>query len=278
LFRQVISMPITVTPPPASVVAPEVGKAPPALPPLAPSWYGLVKVVADFVLALALFVLLLPVMLAVAALVKLRSRGPALYKQTRLGKHGRPFLLYKVRTMVHDCEKLSGPQWSRPGDPRITRLGAFLRRTHLDELPQLWNVLRGEMSLVGPRPERPEFVPALAEAIPGYLGRLQVRPGVTGLAQVTLPADTDLDSVRRKLVSDLHYVTTFDPWLDLRILLATGLKMFGTPFHLIGRVFRLPRLSPDERAGRLAREERDLQPPCRAAEGWVAENAPQAVS
>jgi lipopolysaccharide/colanic/teichoic acid biosynthesis glycosyltransferase len=180
--------------------------------------------------------------------------------------------------MGHDCEKVSGPQWSRPGDPRITRVGAFLRRTHLDELPQLWNVLRGEMSLVGPRPERPEFVPALAEAIPGYLGRLQVRPGVTGLAQVTLPADTDLDSVRRKLASDLHYVNYFNAWLDLRILLATGLKVFGTPFSLIARVCRLPHLPLDERTQRLPREEPSLPPSCPTpTEGWVAENASQAV-
>ena len=105
----------------------------------------------------------------------------------RLGKNGRPFRLHKIRTMRHDCEKATGPRWAVPGDPRITPLGRFLRQTHLDELPQLWNVLRGEMSLVGPRPERPEFVPDLEQAIPHYRDRLLVRPGVTGLAQVQLP-------------------------------------------------------------------------------------------
>jgi len=203
-------------------------------------WATTGKVVAEYVFALGLFLLSLPVILLVTALVKLTSRGPALYKQTRLGKNGRPFTLYKVRTMVHDCERLSGAQRSRPGDPRITRLGAFLRRTHLDELPQLWNVLKGEMSLVGPRPERPEFVPALAKAIPGYQGRLLVRPGVTGLAQVRLPADTDLESVRRKLAYDLYYVANHGLWLDLCIVFATALKMFGVPLRLLGRIARLP--------------------------------------
>jgi lipopolysaccharide/colanic/teichoic acid biosynthesis glycosyltransferase len=204
------------------------------------SWYAPWKVVAEYLFALGLFVLALPVMLVVMALVKLTSRGPALYKQTRLGKNGQPFSLYKVRTMVNNCERVSGAQWSRPGDPRITRLGAFLRRTHLDELPQLWNVLKGEMSLVGPRPERPEFVPALAEAIPCYRERLLVRPGVTGLAQVNLPPDTDLESVRQKLTYDLHYVYQHGPWLDVRIVLATALKVFGVPLAWLGRAFCLP--------------------------------------
>src|SRR5439155_12868491 len=115
-------------------------------------------------------------------LVKLTSRGPALYTQTRLGRNGRPFTIYKLRTMQHRCESLTGARWSTPGDPRITPVGRFLRKTHLDELPQLWNVLRGDMALVGPRPERPEFVPQLEQAVPHYRDRLLVRPGVSGLA------------------------------------------------------------------------------------------------
>jgi lipopolysaccharide/colanic/teichoic acid biosynthesis glycosyltransferase len=142
--------------------------------------------------------------------------------------------------MFHDCEKKSGPLWSVPGDPRITPLGRFLRRTHLDELPQLWNVLCGEMSLVGPRPERPEFVPELERAVPHYRDRLLVRPGVTGLAQVQLPADTDLASVRRKLAYDLYYIRYINVWLDLRLIGCTGVRMLGVPFHVLGRVFRLP--------------------------------------
>jgi hypothetical protein len=122
----------------------------------------------------------------------------------------------------------------------VTRLGRILRRTHLDELPQLWNILRGEMSLVGPRPERPEFVPALERAIPRYRERLAVRPGVTGLAQVQLPADTDLESVKRKLQYDLCYVERCGLWLDLRIFLATALKMAGVSFAALARIFFLP--------------------------------------
>ena len=117
--------------------------------------YDAVKAVAEFALAAVLLVLAAPVLALIALAVKLTSRGPVFYSQTRVGKGGRPFTLYKVRTMAHDCEKASGAQWSTPGDPRVTRVGAFLRKTHLDELPQLWNVLRGDMSLVGPRPERP---------------------------------------------------------------------------------------------------------------------------
>src|SRR4051812_45247211 len=136
----------------------------PAHAPLAPAaltrggWYGPCRTAAEFVLALALSLPALPVLLVVTALVRLTSRGPALYRQTSLGLNGRPFTLIKVRSMVHDGERHGGAQWSCPGDPRVTRLGAFLRKTHLDELPQLWNVLKGEMSLIGPRPERPEFV------------------------------------------------------------------------------------------------------------------------
>src|SRR5205823_1780490 len=126
----------------------------------------------------------------------------------------------------------------------VTSFGKFLRKTHLDELPQLWNVLCGHMSLVGPRPERPEFVPGLAEAIPEYPERMLVKPGVTGLAQVKLPADTDLDSVRAKLAYDLHYIERMGFWLDMRIMLCTGFKMIGLPFRLLTALFRFPTLGP----------------------------------
>jgi lipopolysaccharide/colanic/teichoic acid biosynthesis glycosyltransferase len=205
------------------------------------NWYEPCKVVVDFLLGAMLFVLALPVMLVVGLLVKLASPGPVLYRQTRLGKNGRPYTLYKIRSMRMDSEK-NGACWSQPGDPRITTIGRFLRATHLDELPQIINVLRGEMSLVGPRPERPEFIPTLEQALPGYRGRLQVRPGVTGLAQVQLPADTDIESVRQKLLYDLHYVGHYGPWLDLRVILATTFKMFGVPFHVLGKLFSLPQV------------------------------------
>ncbi len=203
-------------------------------------WYGSCKAAADFVAALVLFVLALPVMVAVGLLVKLTSPGPVIYRQTRLGRGGSPYTLRKIRTMAHNCELHSGPRWSTAHDPRVTPLGRFLRKTHLDELPQLWNVLCGEMSLVGPRPERPEFVPTLERSIPRYRERLRVRPGITGLAQVQLPPDTDLASVRRKLAYDLYYVGHLGPWLDLKLVVCTGLSLVGVPFHVGCRLLRVP--------------------------------------
>ncbi len=216
--------------------------APPAGVPIAPerSWYPACKAVLDRAAALALLVLAGPLVLALAALVKLTSRGPAFYTQTRLGRHGVPFTIYKLRTMMNRCESLTGPRWSLPGDPRVTPLGRFLRASHLDELPQLVNVLRGEMSLIGPRPERPEFLPELEAACPRYRERLAVRPGVTGLAQVQLPADTSVDSVRRKLAYDLHYIRHLGPRLDLALLVCTALYALGLPFAVAARMLRVP--------------------------------------
>jgi lipopolysaccharide/colanic/teichoic acid biosynthesis glycosyltransferase len=204
------------------------------------AWYSRVKVVLDFGLALLLLIVLAPVIALTALLVRITSRGPAFYTQTRVGRNGRLFSIFKVRTMVHDCESLTGPRWSIPGDPRITPIGHFLRRTHLDELPQLLNVLRGEMSLIGPRPERPEFTVKLERALPAYAQRLQVRPGVTGLAQVHLPGDTSLASVRIKLAHDLYYIQHLSPRLDGRILLCTLLRVLGVSFESIRRFSGLP--------------------------------------
>jgi lipopolysaccharide/colanic/teichoic acid biosynthesis glycosyltransferase len=205
-----------------------------------PNWYAGAKVVLDFVLALALLILTAPLILFAMLLIKLTSRGPAIYSQTRLGRNGQPFTIYKLRTMTHDCESLTGAQWSKPGDTRVTSLGRWLRRTHIDELPQLWNVLCGDMSLIGPRPERPEFVPQLDQAIPRYRERLKIRPGLTGLAQVQLPPDTDLDSVRIKLAYDLHYVNHAHFLLDMRIYWATFCKLIGVPFYVIQALFCFP--------------------------------------
>jgi lipopolysaccharide/colanic/teichoic acid biosynthesis glycosyltransferase len=149
--------------------------------------------------------------------------------------------------MWHNCEHVSGPRWSTPGDPRVTPLGRLLRWSHLDELPQLWNVLRGEMSLVGPRPERPELIPPLEGALPRYRERLCVRPGVTGLAQVQLPPDTDLASVRRKLAFDLYYVEHGSLWLDLRLMACTGLAMTALPYSWLAFVLQIPGASVVER-------------------------------
>lgn len=194
--------------------------------------------VLDFSLALVLTLIAIPIVLFAALLVRLTSRGPAFYTQTRTGKNGKPFTIFKIRSMLHNCESLTGPRWTIPGDPRVTPIGWLLRRTHIDELPQLWNVLKGEMSLIGPRPERPEFVAELEQAIDGYAGRHSVLPGITGLAQVQLAPDSDLESVRRKLVFDLHYIAHLSLWLDLRILAATALHMLGMSFDRL-RILRI---------------------------------------
>lgn len=224
------------------------------------AWYMPCKRVAEFAAALVLLVLTTPLIALAALLVKMTSRGPVFYSQVRLGQYGRLFTLYKIRTMHHDCEKRTGPQWATPRDHRVTRVGRFLRRSHLDELPQLWNVVCGHMSLIGPRPERPEFLPGLERAMPHYRDRLLVRPGLTGLAQVQLPADTDLASVRRKLAYDLYYVRRLSPWLDIRILLCTTLYLIGLPYRLMPKLFLVPRRAVVEYAYRRAVREGRLVP------------------
>jgi lipopolysaccharide/colanic/teichoic acid biosynthesis glycosyltransferase len=204
------------------------------------SWYAFVKRPLDAVLALLGLIVSLPILLPAALLVKLTSRGPVLYSQVRLGAGGRPFWIYKLRTMAHNCEAQSGPCWSTKGDPRVTPLGRFLRRTHLDELPQLWNILIGDMSLIGPRPERPEMVRTLEKVLPRYRQRMADRPGLTGLAQVQLPPDTDLNSVRAKLAHDLYYLERSGFWFDIRILLATAAKIMGIPAGVTRSVLALP--------------------------------------
>jgi lipopolysaccharide/colanic/teichoic acid biosynthesis glycosyltransferase len=206
------------------------------------------KAAADILLSLVLLALTTPFVLFAVVLVRLTSRGPAFYSQTRLGLNGKPFTMYKLRTMIHDCERRSGVRWSGPGDNRITPVGQLLRRTHLDEVPQLWNVLKGDMSLIGPRPERPEFAPQLERLIPCYRQRLRVRPGLTGLAQVQLPADTNLDSVRHKLACDLYYVQHYGVRMDLQIFLATIVYMLGLPFAVSRFLFNVPGGAPVERA------------------------------
>jgi lipopolysaccharide/colanic/teichoic acid biosynthesis glycosyltransferase len=196
-------------------------------------WYAAGKAVAEFAAALLLLLLALPLIVAAAVLVKLTSRGPAFYTQTRMGRRGRPFTIYKLRTMIHNCESLTGPRWAMPDDPRVTWVGSFLRKAHLDELPQLLNVLRGDMSLIGPRPERPELIPELEQELPRYRERLAVRPGLTGLAQIQLPPDTDLGSVRRKLACDLFYVEHFGPRLDLGLLVCTVLYVLRLPTRMV---------------------------------------------
>ena len=207
------------------------------------------KRITDVIFAAGLTVATAPVILMIVALVKLTSTGPVIYAQTRVGRDRRLFTIFKIRTMYHNCEHWSGPQWSTENDPRVIPIGRFLRRSHLDELPQIWNVLRGEMSLVGPRPERPEFVPELEKALPRYSERLRVPPGLTGLAQVNLPPDVDHESVRRKLAYDLYYVENQSFWLDLRLLICTGLFLAGVSFAQSSRFFGLrPWESEDDAA------------------------------
>jgi lipopolysaccharide/colanic/teichoic acid biosynthesis glycosyltransferase len=158
-----------------------------------------------------------------------------------VGRNGHSFTIYKIRTMVQDSEP-NGPRWCVPGDPRVTAVGRFLRWSHLDELPQLVNVLRGDMSLIGPRPERPEIVRQLEQVLPDYRRRLIMRPGVTGLAQVLNPPDSDLRSVRIKLSYDLHYIEHLGLDLDLRIALATVFHLANVPRRWISFCFGFPAL------------------------------------
>lgn len=203
-------------------------------------FYGRIRRLLDFTLTSCLALVAFPIVALAALAVRLSSRGPAFYSQVRVGRGGQLFTIYKIRTMIHNCESLTGPRWTIPGDPRVTPLGWFLRRTHVDELPQLFNVLCGQMSLIGPRPERPEFVRELAQVIPGYDARHAVLPGITGLAQVQLSPDTDIESVRRKLRYDLHYVKHVSALLDVRILVATTLHMAGVPYEMLSRLRVVP--------------------------------------
>ena len=210
----------------------------------------------DIAGATILLVLLSPVMIVTAIAVKLTSRGPSIFRQTRVGlnlrggkkprerrepppcdppeglerrtgqdrrelnNYGRPFVLYKFRTMRLDAE-INGAQFATRGDPRVTSIGRIMHKTRLDELPQLWNVLRGEMSLVGPRPERPEFMAELSDDIPNYLDRLGLKPGLTGPAQVINGYDNNLESFRRKVALDLLYLQNCCLWNDVKILFRT---------------------------------------------------------
>jgi lipopolysaccharide/colanic/teichoic acid biosynthesis glycosyltransferase len=155
-----------------------------------------------------------------AALVKLDSKGPAFFRQTRVGLYGQPFTLIKLRSMRTDAEK-DGAQWAQERDPRITRIGGLIRKLRIDELPQVWTVLKGEMSFVGPRPEVPTFVDDLEDKLPYYAERHMVKPGITGWAQINYPYGASIEDSRHKLEYDLYYAKNYTPFLDLLILLQT---------------------------------------------------------
>ena len=173
----------------------------------------------DLVVLAMAALLLSPLWIVLAAAIplaiRLESPGPALYRQARLGRGGRVFLILKFRTMEHGAERRTGPVWAAWRDARVTRVGRVLRRWHLDELPQALNVIRGEMSLVGPRPERPELAERIGREVAGYGRRLAVRPGIAGLAQASGPYDLH---PRRKLRFDLRYIDAMSPWLDLGLI------------------------------------------------------------
>lgn len=183
------------------------------------------KRVIDIVFASVLIVLTLPLVIVAGILVKLTSPGSALFKQVRVGLNGELFEIYKLRTMRQDAEK-DGAKWATEGDSRITKVGDFLRKSRIDELPQCWNVLKGDMSFIGPRPERPEFTKQLAEEIPYYELRHLVKPGLSGWAQVMYPYGASVDDALRKLEYDLYYIKHQSFLLDLNIMIRTVMVVF----------------------------------------------------
>ena len=183
--------------------------------------YYIAKRIFDFVVSVAAVIILSPLFILTALLIKLTSKGPVIFTQIRVGKDGRLFKIFKFRTMKVDAEKETGPVWAAKDDPRLIPVGKFLRKSHMDEIPQFFNVLRGEMSVIGPRPERPEFVQELKKKIPEYEKRLAVKPGITGLAQVWHRYDETLEDVKKKIRYDLLYIKKVCLWTDLRIFLRT---------------------------------------------------------
>ncbi|MHB1926796.1 MAG: TIGR03013 family XrtA/PEP-CTERM system glycosyltransferase [Leptospirillum sp.] len=180
-----------------------------------------IKGVMDRVLSLMGLLLFLPAGLVIALLIRLESPGPVFYSQERVGLNGRPFNILKFRSMVADAEKGLSPQWASQNDPRITRVGAFLRKTRLDEVPQLMNILKGEMSFVGPRPERPFFVAELEKVIPFYSLRHVTKPGLSGWAQIRYRYGATVEDAARKLEYDLYYIKNLSIFLDLMIFMET---------------------------------------------------------
>ena len=178
----------------------------------------------DLVGAIVASIIFSPVMLVCAVLIKLTSEGPVLFKQERIGLHNKPFYMYKFRSMRLQTEEDEKKGWTVKGDPRVTGIGKFMRKTSIDELPQLFNILKGDMSLIGPRPERPQFVEKFKEEIPRYMVKHQVRPGLTGWAQVNgYRGDT---SIRKRIDCDIYYIENWTLGLDIKILILTFIKGF----------------------------------------------------
>ena len=201
------------------------------LPQLMPPWEGVAKRIGDILFSLFILVGFSPIWLLVAIAIRIDSRGPIFYTQKRVGRDGKIYTMIKFRSMVLGAEKMTGPIWATYDDPRMTRLGKRLRRLRLDEIPQFINVLDGDMSLVGPRPERPYFVEKLKKAIPLYARRLRVRPGITGWAQVKGEYDQSLEHVRQMLEYDLFYLENMSLRMDLKIILNTLYVMIAGKGH-----------------------------------------------
>jgi len=191
------------------------------MPELMPEWEKKLKRLMDIVISLLILLVSSPIIILTAIAIKIDSEGSVFFKQERLGQNGKPFNVYKFRSMIKDAEKYTGPVWSQKNDPRVTRMGKFVRKVRIDEIPQMLNVLKGEMSLVGPRPERAFFVEKLSQEIPYYKRRLKVRPGVTGWAQIKHKYDESIEDVKIKLKYDLFYIENMSLRMDFKILLRT---------------------------------------------------------
>jgi exopolysaccharide biosynthesis polyprenyl glycosylphosphotransferase len=198
------------------------------MPEIMKPWEKVVKRIIDMSVSAFILIAGLPIWIIVAILIKIDSPGPVIYKQERVGKNGKVFTLYKFRSMVKDAERMTGPRWASKNDPRITRIGKIIRKLHIDEVPQFFNVLKGDMSLIGPRPERPIFVEKFSKEIPLYRRRLKVKPGITGWAQVKYKYDESIEDVKKKLQYDLFYIENMSLRMDLKIIAYTILHViFG---------------------------------------------------
>lgn len=213
-----------------------------------------IKYICESIFAVLLLIVLWPLIFVLWLAVKATSPGSGFYTQSRVGLDGKVFKLVKLRSMCCNAESGGKCKWSGKNDLRVTPLGKVLRKLHLDELPQLWNVACGEMSLVGPRPERPEITVFLEQLIPSYQSRHLVKPGITGLAQVNLEPDENINSTRKKQVLDMRYIRNSSIFLDLRLLFATSLRVVGIPGGVAMTLARLEQEIHDDELGAVGYE------------------------